>query len=640
MLKLKQYLNHNKSILLIYFGIFLSFSLYTTISYCLPGFFLPAITYFSAIRPEFWAGKAIDSFIYYSPWVLNKTIEYAPAITFYTGVFTLGSIGGIGLLYTGEFIYNRNYIINKYLESTPIVGHALKGYKYLFTKPQDNPEYVHVVKNIIDYVGLLPKSKVEIREVEKLVTQTVEKPVVSFRDRSQLRFLHNKLDQIEHSVLFINDNSNFYNLIVQEMKNLSNISNQLIREDCEFIAKNQELPNFLSNLTKIKIQYVDVSVPIRSTLGSLIRIARNPGAYVYGAHNQPRFEIQLFGEYLEHTTVQLNKEFFKTNYPKIYLLLENKFLTVRNLERYRDISITLNIGYKNVGRGIFGAQKIEPSLFSLEYPENGSLVVKPIMPEIEAFFDISMRTEKETIQQLTAEVRGFILDNTNSEIDVYLERRLQTDALINKSKDLMELELYIKAKRARPVSFRTSEPVSLQEQVIAPENTDVINPISAILQNPLMTFAVALSTFVVSDFHNIELAAKTLLGFTSVPGWDNTFLEFSRLSISELQTTYNFTQSGAEKAREIIDYISNLRNSESVVSHSGYEPTNVTNIQIPWGKIMYVSGALLLGAGVTWLYFKSIQAGIPVEEVTPVINNLSPQVNDWHNHVLSEIDKL
>ena len=80
----------------------------------MPGMLIPVITYFSGISPEFYADKAIDTFIYCTAWLFNKIVEYAPSITFYTGVFTLGSIGGVGLLYLGELVYNRNYIINKY----------------------------------------------------------------------------------------------------------------------------------------------------------------------------------------------------------------------------------------------------------------------------------------------------------------------------------------------------------------------------------------------------------------------------------------------------------------------------------------------------------------------------------------------
>src|SRR5690606_35497983 len=105
----------------------------------------------------------------------------------------------------------------------------------------------------------------------------------------------------------------------------------------------------------------------------------------------------------------------------------------RMVYAHRDVSVTLNIGYKNIGRGVLGTQKIDPNLFTLEYLENGVSIRKPILSEIEAFFDISMRSEKDMLQQLTAEVRGFIYNNTNSEIDAYLEQRLQTDVLINKS---------------------------------------------------------------------------------------------------------------------------------------------------------------------------------------------------------------
>jgi len=441
---------------------------------------------------------------------------------------------------------------------------------------------------------------------------------------------------------FINDNSNFSNLIMQEMNNFNKISNQIIREDCEFTAKNQDLPDYLSHISKIELKYFNVTQPMGPTLGTMIRLIQNPGRTMLNIMEEPRFETRLFAVYDEHSNVQLNLDFFKTNYPKVYLLLNNKMLALRN-NVLQETSVSLNVSYRNSGRGIFSANKIDPNGFTLEYLENGNLVKKSILPEIEAYFDISMRAEKESLQQLIAEVRGFILDNTNSEIDVYLERRLQTDVLISKSKDLMELELYIKAKRERPLTYREPEPIIAQEPITEPvagENVDVINPISAIIQNPLMMFAAALSTFVVSDFHNIELAANTLMGFTSVPGWDNTFLELSRMSISELQTTYNFTQAGAEKAHEIINRAYELRYSDSSAPSTGYEPTFSANVQIPWDKVMYIGGVVLLGAGLTWLYFKSVQNGTPAETVAPVINNFSSTAKDWSAYVLSEIDKL
>lgn len=642
MIKIKQYIKNNKQLLLIY-AIMALFLIIQNKVYCMPGFFLPAITYFSGISPEFWANKAIDSLIFYSPLIYNKTIEYAPIITFYTGAFTLCSFGGVGLLYTGEFIYNRNYIINKYLESTPIVGHALKGYKYLFVKEQTNPQYVHVVKDLVNYIGLLPKPKIEIREVEKLVVQTIEKPVVSYRDRPQLLFLHNKLDSIEQSVVFINDNSNFYNIITQEMQKLDVLSNQSRFSDEIFVAQNQEIARFLSNILKIEYKYADFSVPMRTTVGTIIRTFQNPNlamARIYGY--QDPFEVRLFAHYSEQNNVQLDLEKFKEAYPKIFLLLERKALAVRGVDPHKEVSMCLNVGYKNTGRGFLSSQKIDPNLFTIEFVENGNNVIKPILPEIEAFFDISMRAEKEILQHLIAEVRGFILDNTNSEIDEYLAQRLQTDVLINKSKDLMELDLYVKAKRERPVNYRAQESVTIQDNNLTPmpvENVDVINPISTIVQNPLMMFAAALSTFVVYDFHNIELAAQMLLGFTKVPGWDNTFLELSRMSLAELQTTYNLTQPGAEKARQIIDYASNLRENNLLANQN----TNTLSTAFPLDKVIYVGGALLIGVGIIGLgclYIKSIQNGMPAQEVTPIINNISPSIQEWSSSILNEIDKL
>lgn len=459
MITIKKYIKDNKHLLFTFVGLFFTVIIYSTLAFCFPtAGFAYVLNSFSTLSTEFWAGKAIDGLYLFGPATFNLFVTHFPTINFLTGITVWSGVAGLGALYTADVYYNRYYILNKYAESVKFVGSALNGLRWLFPNLKFNGEYVPIARPVLERI--VPKGWFFPQEVEKIIEREVE--VLRYRDRPQLQYLHNKLDKIERSIVFINDNSDFHNKILREMHDIRFLSNQSIGEDCTFIVKGQELPVFLSDILKLELKNVGITRPLAFTPGSAIRVARNPSTlltYLYGGSSAlTKRETKLYGVYSEHQSVELNIDFFKCKYPKIYLLLKTKQESLANK------SVTLNIGYEKVGRGVLSGSKIAPDSFTLEYSENGELQCVALDAEIEAFYDSSMNAEKLLLQQLTDEVRGFIYTNSNSEIDDYLERRLETETLINKTKDLIGVEEYLRRKREMVSSYReTIQPPTVLE---------------------------------------------------------------------------------------------------------------------------------------------------------------------------------
>lgn len=459
MITIKKYIKDNKHLLFTFVGLLFTLIIYSTFAFCFAtAGFAYVLNSLSTLSTEFWAGKAIDGLYHFGPATFNLFVTHFPTINFLTGITVWSGVAGLGALYTADVYYNRYYILNKYAESIKFVGSALDGLRWLFPNLKFNGEYVPIARPVLERI--VPKGWLFPQEVEKIIEREVE--VLRYRDRPQLQYLHKKLDKIERSIVFINDNSDFHNKILREMHDISFLSNQSIGEDCTFIVKGQELPVFLSDILKLELKDVGITRPLGFTPGSAIRVARNPSTlltYLYGGSSAlTKRETKLFGVYSEHQSVELNIDFFKSKYPKIYLLLKTKQESLANK------SVTLNIGYEKVGRGVLSGSRIAPDSFTLEYSENGELQRVALDTEIEAFYDTSMNAEKLLLQQLTDEVRGFIYTNSNSEIDDYLEKRLETETLINKTKDLIGVEEYLRRKREMVSSYReTIQPPTILE---------------------------------------------------------------------------------------------------------------------------------------------------------------------------------
>lgn len=571
MIKLKQYINNNKQLLIIFLGMFGFLFLHNT-AYCDLSFFQKwyqntenyflNLTWQKAISDPIeitkslgWVSIGAIGSLYAFEWIWNIRLLASKALYDFTPLGVLDDIGGKGASW---FLFRNTsgplkYVIDNvpYEEILPLYLARKHAFPYLFIQPK-------------------PNIKIEIREVEKIVTQTVEKEVVRFKDRSQLKYLHNKLDKIERSVFFINDNSDFHNKITQEMQNLTALSNQSIHEETTFVAKGQDFPEYLTDILKIEIKHVNVTPPLRPTPGTFYRVLRNPDtllSHIYGGSYVPgKYETRLYGKYNEHTAVQLNVDVFKEKYPKIYLLLTSKLSTI--MQTYPNSSVTLNIGYQKVGRGIISGSKIDPALFTLEYPEGGSLITAPINPEIETFYDTSLRDEKTLLQELTAEVRGFIYSNTNSEIDDYLVDRLQTETLINKSKDLIDIEEYIRKKREMASTFReVQQPVSIEEEKTSEsENTAVTTETQTDILAPLSVGSLGVvATLTQLPLDQIFVALNHILGIA----------EFQPL-LNNPETVYALTQLYENNGLQVPEILQNYTQTSSTVLP---EPTNIIAIK-------------------------------------------------------------
>lgn len=189
-MNIKNYLSANKSTLFIFFGIFLIFGLYNTISYCMPGILLPAITYFSGLSPEFYVGKIIDKVFEYSPLIMGKAIEYTPNIAYGVGYISLGGISLLGGIKLVEYGYNWRYFTNQYVQNTPVVGSLLKGanttYKWWTNKDLTNVEYTYFYPKIASALGYpdLFNKKLEIDLTTFNSNLTSRESHIEYRDRT------------------------------------------------------------------------------------------------------------------------------------------------------------------------------------------------------------------------------------------------------------------------------------------------------------------------------------------------------------------------------------------------------------------------------------------------------------------------
>lgn len=570
MLNLKNYIQCNKHFFFPLVGILLIFGVYNSISYCIPGlaFVLNTLT---GLSTEFWTGKAIDGLYRFGPAILSATITHFPTINFLTGVAVWTSIGGVSALYTLEIFSNRYYILNKYAESITLVRWTLNGVRFIWPSTRFDADYKHFVKPAFEYI--LPKGWIFPQEIEKPVI--VEKEIIHYKDRPQLKYLHNKLDQIERSVFFINDNSDFHNKILREMNDLSVISNQYIHEDCAFLERSGTTPEFISNLLQIEVRYANFNHKPQSMVGEVLQAFRYPTTFMQNSFDHVRrrtLDIKFFGKYDGCDPVALNQDYFKAKYPKMYLLLKNKMSTVIGNQIYDEKSITLNVAYKNVGRGILSTPKIDPESFTLEYIENGSTVTIPINDEIEMFYDSSMNAEKAFLQELTDEVRGFIYSNTNSEIDDYLVKRLQTETLINKSKDLISIEEYIHRKRDMASTFREIiQPVDSgteEEKGSELEDTTGITETQTDLLTPLSIGSVGLvASLTQLPLDQVFLILNHILGLG----------EFEPL-INNAETVYMLTQLYENNGLQVPEILQNyVQTREAIIS----EPNSF--VDMTWG---------------------------------------------------------
>lgn len=167
---IKQYIKNHKQLIIIYLGA-ITFLFVHNYAYCHPiilTLITPAISYFSSLSPEFYAGKIIDKVFEMSPFVINKAIEFAPYAVTGTGKLVLGTLATAGGIKIAELGYNWRFFANQYAQSTPIIGSLLKGanitYKWFTNKELTNIEYTPFYPKIASAFGYphLFDSKLEL----------------------------------------------------------------------------------------------------------------------------------------------------------------------------------------------------------------------------------------------------------------------------------------------------------------------------------------------------------------------------------------------------------------------------------------------------------------------------------------------
>lgn len=264
----------------------------------------------------------------------------------------------------------------------------------------------------------------------------------------------------------------------------------------------------------------------------------------------------------------------------------------------------------------------------------------------------------ETTDQGTQTMDFSINDMFFDEINSYLEIQDQTSFIVasrdgqnlpfnelneaNTQAGIEMMKKYKKTKIVKKQALKEQEAL-LQAEPLIQEGVDTAS--SNLFQNMATLFSVVLVGAVVHDPQTVDVLAKTLLGFTHLPEYNQAFLAATHMSIADLQMEYNF---GPEEARRAYDAIgqaydirhpgSSLSDISSNLSNSNDYLDQAQKMSNSWGWKDYLlfTGGIVIACGTLYYVYQSVKTGTPVEN----IQNISPNVEVWKNAYFEKINKL
>jgi len=212
-----------------------------------------------------------------------------------------------------------------------------------------------------------------------------------------------------------------------------------------------------------------------------------------------------------------------------------------------------------------------------------------------------------------------IRDETSFIVASNRGNKLPFDAMIHSNKTLLQ-----------PVEIQTGE-MSIQTDPIEEniETIDISSGVSQIIQNPAMMFAATLGILAADNLQTLETATQILLGYTSLPEYNDAFIAATHMSISELESTYNLTQQGAIRVSDLLNSAYNTMNPENNLAELSPQLTDSnSSIAKPfnWNKYLFIGASVVLVAGSAYFLWNSVKYGTPV--------------NDWGTQYIDKIKNL
>lgn len=621
---IKQYINNNKQILIIFIGA-LSFLFIHNEVYCHPMVFMvlgPAVNYFSTISPEFYVGKIIDKLFEYSPWIISKTFEYTPYTIYGTGGIVLGTIGLAGGIKVAEYGYNWRYFANQYAHNTPVVGSLLKGanttYKWFTKKDLTNIEYNYFYPKIASALGYpdLFNKKLEVdlstfnsnltsREpnieyrdrtifadtpisVYEFKDKPVYVPVVEYKDRENLQTLDNSVQAL--------------NVSAQNLKFSQN--NQKTREDllAEINLLREHESAVCLTLQDLSRNYETFKLAgVTDEQG--FSLAPIKLKYLFF----PKEESKLIKIYFDDLNyVALNKQSFSVKYPQIYLTLNTLTQARHEYTGYRFSNDQIFEQYDsyvyfryNETRTYFSYnfELDAPNCLIIEKSLQEKKTESYLLSKIEEIQSRSLETAQSNLDLLVSglsekianehrlinvetrdqgtQTANFDLNETvYDRISSFLEIRDETAFVVasHEGRNLpfnnMQIKSYSKPEKV--VTIQTQETsVETQTEPSISENVEILgmNSVnSSVFQNMGAMFSAALVWSIAHDFQTLELVARSLLGFIHIPEYNQAFIAATQMSVVDLQMEYGFNLDDARKAYDSIEYANTMRTTGSLPS--------------------------------------------------------------------------
>lgn len=390
----------------------------------------------------------------------------------------------------------------------------------------------------------------------------------------------------------------------------------------------------------------------------------------------------LFNE--TRINVTLSDEIFKQKYPIIYLTAH----TLARSEQAAVKPIYIELAYID-NRNLFGSTfKIDPlNCFliedsAIEWWQSGETykllakmeeiqlsILESANTELSTFVNvlrekveeeqrlINIETKNQGTQTMDFSINDMFFDEINS----YLEVQDRTSFIIasqdgqnlpfnelNASNTQAGIEMMKKYKETKKAKIAKKQALKEQEASIQTEpiiQEGVNTASSNLFQNMATLFSVVLVGAVVHDPQTVDVLAKTLLGFTHLPEYNQAFLAATHMSIADLQMEYNF---GPEEARRAYDAIgqaydirhpgSSLSDISSNLSNSNDYLDQAQKMSNSWGWKDYLlfTGGIVIACGTLYYVYQSVKTGTPVEN----IQNISPNVEVWKNAYFEKINKL
>lgn len=665
---IKQYINNNKQIIIILLGAF-TFLFLHNYAYCHPlvlTLITPAISYFSSISPEFYAGKIIDKVFEYSPWIMSKSFEYSPYVVYGTGILGITVIGLPVGVKVGEFVYNWRYFANQYAHNTPVIGSLLKGanttYKWFTKKDLTNIEYTYFYPKIAKALGYpdLFNKKLEIdlstfnsnltsREphVENGVhTVFVDTPinVVEFKDKAV--YIPNTVYKDRENLLIINEKADKLLYATTESNLLKmGFTNGYQQLKDEITALASETNKQLSSASKDLF---------------MTRIAYEDDLYFVTKHNKSGD-----GGILHRI------EGFE------YPLLKQLLLTGQDQEMYPYIQMAYKGNTSFFGTGIvpdFDRCKIgcfnprvEFSLFDSEglhfllqqnqhfrdVENEQDFLIRDLRESINNGL-INVETRDQGTQTAYYDLNETIYDRINS----FLEVRDETSFIVasHEGRNLpfnnMQIKSYSKPQetvttQTQETSVEThmdNQEISIQTETTANTITNVSASqlVSNLLQNSAMLFGGLIVAAASDNFQSFEMAAKLLAGFTHIPEYNQAFIAATQMSIADLQMEYGFGPDEARRAYETLGQAYDIRQHTSLpsdISSSLSDSTNhATNSGFGWKDYLLIGTTVIAAGCILYIGWQKIKTGSYIDGNE--IHAVSPNIEAWKKALFDKINKL